>query len=115
MMKRHRTRDGDIICIPLADSLVAVGLVLHVSKLFQNAVMIGFYDRPFESCESIDLNGLGGPFIDAPNYTWKRNITLGEWPVVGKSVELLAKATIPHLAVSYSLYYKDEFVRLLAP
>jgi Immunity protein 26 len=108
-------KEGDIICVPLREGLVVAGIVLNVSKRFRDAVMIGFYDRAFSSRESIELRDLGEHFIDTPNYTWKEDVLSGQWQIVGNSTELLSRAAIPHLAVSYSLYFKDEFVRLLTP
>lgn len=82
MTRRSRVQPGDITGVPLAESLVAVGIVLHVSTYFTNGVMVGFYPQSFHSMEAIDLQDLGGTFLWTPNYTSKREITDGAWRIV---------------------------------
>jgi len=113
--KGTKVKPGDIVGIPLEEKRVAVGMVLHVSTLFKNAIMIGFYNQLFESMEDIDIEALGGEFIETPNYTGKQLITSGRWEVVGNNPKLLAEAAIPQLRVVNTLHYKDQVIRQLSP
>jgi len=114
MSKKTGVKPGDIVAIQLAREEYAVGLVLHVSALFKNAVMMGFYDILFASMEDISIEKLGGDFIDTPNYTGKQLITRGPWKVVGHSAKLLEESTVPELRVAYTLYYKDQALRQIS-
>lgn len=111
MAKRIRVKPGNLIAIPLEKNLVAVGIILHVSKVFKNAIMVGYYDHPFSSIEDISIEKISGEFIDTPNYTGKQLVTKGPWKLIGHSDELLAVAKIPELAVVHTIYYKDEVVK----
>jgi hypothetical protein len=113
--KTPAVEPGDIVGVPLRDGLVAVGIVLHVSTIFRNAIMIGFYGQSFKSMQSIDIASLGGRFIETPNYTSKQLITNGPWQVVANSPHLLEEAEIPELRAAYTLHYKDEMIRQLSP
>ena len=112
--KRVVVRPGDIIGVRLEEGKVAVGIVLHVSGLFKDAIMIGFYDRLFDSIEDIDVESLGGGFIETPNYTGRQLVTSGRWKIVGNSPTMLAAAHVPELRVVYTLYCKDQVIRQLA-
>jgi hypothetical protein len=115
MARKAQVKEGDILAIPFGEDLVAAGIVLHVSKCIRNAMMVGFYDRLFRSADEIDVSALGGPFIATPKYASTRTVPEGVWTVVGHNPELLAAAHIPELRVSTGLYYKDDFIRKLAP
>ncbi|HEX6290919.1 MAG TPA: Imm26 family immunity protein [Herpetosiphonaceae bacterium] len=114
MTTKHQVKEGDIIAIPFDDQRVAAALILHVSKVFRNAILIGIYEQVFPSIDAIDLQTLGGPFIGVPNYTGKQMVRDGDWPVIGNSAALFAAATIPELRVVDTVYYKDTPVRLLS-
>jgi hypothetical protein len=114
-MRKRRLNPGDVICVPIADDKVVVGIVLHISNLFRNAVLVGFYKQLFPSCDAVDINLLGGDFIWIPNYTGKKELTDGTWQVIGNSPKLLHVATIPHLVVVSDVYFKDEVIRHLNP
>lgn len=113
MTKRSRVKLGDIVAIPLDKERFAVGIVLHISTIFKNAIMMGFYKALFKSAENIDIEKLGGEFIETPNYIGKQLITKGPWRVIGNSNRLLVEATIPQLRVAYTLYYKDQELKQL--
>ena len=114
-MSKQRLSPGDIVCVPIADDKVVVGIVLHISQLFRNAVMIGFYKPLFNSIDAVNIDMLDGDFIWTPNYTGKREITDGNWRVIGNSLKLLGMADIPRLVVVNDLYFKDELVQHLHP
>lgn len=115
MIKPIRVKPGDIIAVPLEPELIAVGIILHISKVFNNGIMVGFYDCSLNSLEDIKLEELGGKFIFPPNYTTKQLVTLGPWKWIGHSEELLNSAEIPELIAGYTVYYKDEIVRDMVP
>jgi hypothetical protein len=75
--------------------------------------MIGFYKQSFNSIDAVDIDMLDVDFIWTPNYTGKREITDGNWRVIGNSQELLNRANTPHLVVVNDLYFKDELVQHL--
>lgn len=111
---QRQVKAGDVFCVPLSEDTVAVGIVLHVSKVFKNAIMVGFYDQLFKSVEDVHVAALSSDFIDTPNYTGKLLITEGRWQVVTNSPELLARAKIPELVVVNTVYYKDRIVQQLS-
>lgn len=113
MTGKIKIREGDIICIPLKDGFVASGIILHVSRLFPKAVMLGIFDTIFTSMEEIDPDSLTAQFAVSPNYVGKAIIVDGDWPVIGHSQRLLEKSTIPELAMVTTIYYKDEIVKTL--
>ena len=110
LTKRVKVVEGDLIAIPLNENVVAVGIILHVSKRIRNGIIVGYYNLIFSSVEAISIDEIGGEFVDTPNYTGKQLVTKGPWQLVGHSDELLASATIPELAVVTTIYYKDEIV-----
>src|SRR5947209_6401383 len=101
---------GDVIAVPLAPNQVAAGLVLHVSKRIRQGMIVGFYDRLFDSPDVVRIDQLGGPFVRMPNYTSTKMVREGIWPIVGHSPELLSDATVPVLRAAYDLYLGDEWV-----
>jgi len=111
--KRTRVKLGDVVAIPLEESMVAVGIVLHISTVFRGSIMIGFYNESFASIDEIDIGAVGGDFIETPNYTGKQVITSGRWKVVGNNQALLSAANIPQLRVANTLYFKNEIIRQL--
>jgi hypothetical protein len=108
---RKRVRPGDVICVPLRQGLVTVGIVLHVSKVFNGGMLVGFFDQTFTSPQEVDIKALGGPFIWTPNYTGTQLVREGRWTVVGNSPELLATANMPDLRVVSTVYRGDTIVR----
>ncbi len=110
-MSRTRVKPGDLIGIPLAEDQVAVGLVLHISKVFTGSMLVGYYKQTFPSLEAVRPAVLGGEFIGTPNYTGTEVVRSGDWRVIGHNAELLAAAIIPELRVVGDLYYKDEITR----
>ncbi len=115
MAQGKAVKVGDIFCVSLGEKMLVTGIVLHVSKVFKNAMMVGFYDRIFEAPEDIDITALHGEFIDVPNYTGKQLITSGRWKVVGNNLKLLTAVTIPELRVVSHVYYQDTIVRQILP
>lgn len=111
MATHIRVKPGDLIAIPLEENMVAVGIILHVSKRFKDAIMVGYYDQLFNSVEDISAEKITQPFVDTPNYTGRKLVTKGPWQLVGHSEKLLAEAEIPELAVVHHIYYKDEIVK----
>ncbi|CUS04923.2 protein of unknown function [Candidatus Promineifilum breve] len=108
--KRHRVKPGDIFAIPLPTETFAVGIALHISKYFKNGMLAGYFDRCFLSIDAINISELEPEFAFTPNYTSKRIVALGEWPIIGYSEALLARATVPILVSVTTLFYKDEVV-----
>ena len=108
-------REGDLIAIPLADRLIAVGIVLHVSKLFKNGIMMGYFRQPFESVDKILASDLKPEFVTTPNYTSAQIIRNGFWKVIGHDEDLLRKVRIPELRSAYDIYVGDIVVRPASP
>ena len=108
--KQGRIKPGDIFAIPIGANIVAVAIVLHISKRFKNGMLAGYFDKCFSSLEALAIDKLSPRFVFTPNYTSRRIVELGEWPVVGYSETLLSKSTIPILVSVTTLYYKDEIV-----
>ena len=113
-MKRQRLNSGDIVAVPITSNAVAVGIILHVSKYFKGAVMLGFYKQLFTSIEDVNIADISGDFIWTPSYTGRREITDGTWKVVANSPQLLAIADIPLLRAAYDLFFKDQILRKLS-
>ena len=111
MTKRTLVRPGDLLAIPLDNDWYGAGIVLHVSREFPGAMLVGYYNLSFPSIGAIESAALGGPFVEPPNYTGKSLVREGRWRVVGHSEALLESATIPELRVVGDLYYKDEITR----
>src|SRR5437867_2521078 len=101
-MATRRVRAGDVFGVPLGPNLVAVGIVLHVSRYFVGSIMVAFYRQAFSSIDQIDLGALHDDFVERPNYTSKRVLTTKRWTVVGNSPELLSGAVIPELRSAQS-------------
>ncbi len=53
-----KVREGDLFCVVLDESLVVVGIILHISNLLKNSILVGFYDQCFGSVEDIDVKAL---------------------------------------------------------
>ena len=110
---RRRIKEGDIFAIPLDEQMVAVGIVLHVSKYFANAILAGYFDRCFSSVEHIPVQDLAAQFVFTPNYTGKQLLTKDHWPVIGHRNDLIDQAIIPELVVVTDVFYKDEVLKRL--
>lgn len=110
MTIRKRITPGDLVAVPLDNGMVAVGIVLHVSKIFRNSMLVGFYDLAFKSVEEVAIPSLPPAFVFVPNYTSQQLVRNGRWQIIGSRLELLEAATIPHLRVGTDIYYKDEVV-----
>lgn len=107
---------GDLIAIPFAEGIVAVGLVLQRSHdLLRGCLLVGFYDRTFATVGAIPPEQLGGPFIATPQYLHQWSVRKGLWPVIGHRDDLLATAPLPVLRMSYDLYRGDEHVGRVTP
>lgn len=104
---------GDLFTIPLQTNLYAVGIVLHVSKVFKDGIMVGLYEQSFQSIVNFKPEHINSEFIDVPNYTSKKLIHNDIWPKIGHNQQLLLGAEIPYLAASFSLYFKDELIKQL--
>lgn len=114
MATRKRIKPGDLFSIPLGKDAVAVAIVLHVSKRFRNGMLVGVYDKVFDSLNTINLDLLPKQFVSTPNYTSTRSITEGHWTIIAHRPELLEGLTIPKLRAAGTVYYKDEIVEQLA-
>ncbi len=112
--KRIKVKVGDIFAVPLADQLVAAGIVLHISRYWANGILVGFFDRRFPAVDQIDVSDLAAEFVFTPNYTAKRILTAGDWPIVGNRADLVVPSVIPKLVSVYDVFYKDEIVERLA-
>jgi hypothetical protein len=112
--KGSKTKPGDIIAIVLRSDMIAVGIVLHISKRYRHGILVGYFDRCFSSMEEIDVNTLIPQFAFTPNYTSKRIVELGEWPIIGHSDVLLSKSSVPILVSVTTLFLKDEIVGQLS-
>ena len=110
---RTKVVPGDLFAIPLPNNLYAVGIVLHVSKVFKDGIMVGLYNQSFRSTVDFNPKDINSEFIEVPNYTSKKLIHNDIWPKVGHDQQLLSKAETPLLAASFSLYLKDEIVQQL--
>ena len=74
-------------------------------------MLVGFYKQAFKSLEAIDIQRIGGEFIETPNYTHTSPVKEGRWTIIGSRPDLLAATTIPELRASYDIFYKDTAVR----
>lgn len=112
--KSNKVKPGDIIAIVLRSDMIAVGIVLHISKRYRNGMLVGYFDRCFSSMEEIDVDVLIPQFVFTPNYTSKRIVELDEWLVIGHSDALLSKSPVPILVSVTTLFLKDEIVGQLS-
>ena len=68
MPKRIRVVEGNLIGIPLDNNMVAVGIILHVSREIKDGIMVGYYDQTFPSIQAISIDEIDGDFIDTQKY-----------------------------------------------
>jgi hypothetical protein len=113
MAGKKSVKPGVLFAIPLADDAIAVGIVLHVSKTFKNGMIVGVYDRLFDTFDAINLDRLPEQFIMTPNYTSIEMIKKEHWPLIAYCPERLENVVIPRLRSVGSVYYKDEIVERL--
>ena len=109
-MKKNRVNEGMIFCIPLVESKYAIGIVLHVSKLFKRSIIVGFFERIIDELEDAKLLSVDSAFITTPNYTGQQMLRDGDWPIVDMRPDIAVKATIPHLRAGRNIFFKDERV-----
>lgn len=112
-IKHQKVKPGDIVSIPLTPDAFAAGIVLHVSKEFRNAMMIGIYDKLFLSKLDITSTALPDQFIETPNYTSTQLVTKGDWEVVAHNSKLLEGIPLPKLRAAGTVYRGDEVVEQL--
>lgn len=112
--KSNKVKPGDIIAIALRSDMIAIGIVMHISKRYRNGMLVGYFDRCFSSLEEIDIDALNPHFVFTPNYTSKRIVELGEWPIIGHSDVLLSKSPLPTLVSVTTLFLKDEIIGQLS-
>lgn len=103
--KSRIIKAGDIFAVPLDDHMIAAGIVLHVSRYFDNSILVGYFDRRYGSIEEISAGELPARFAFTPNYTGKQMLVSGEWPVIGNRKALIEEAMIPKLVVVADVFY----------
>jgi hypothetical protein len=111
--RQNKVQPGDLFAIQLPDKQFVIGIVLHVSKRFKNGILVGLYDQTFNSISNFKPADIASGFYDVPNYTGKDLICDDIWPRIGHDEQLLSVAQVPYLAVTGSLYYKDDVVKQL--
>lgn len=124
---RGRVQAGDVFAVSLADDplqlppsgdLWVPAIVLHASRLFKNAMLVGYFDQLVSSPQDLTCQALGRALLDgdcAPNYTGKVAATLGYWRYIEHCPQLLSEIEIPELKVGYTLYRGDEVVQERVP
>jgi hypothetical protein len=108
-----KVKPGDIFLVPLSENSLVIGIVLHVSKVFRNAILVVFFDKLIEFSKATEIELERLPMIDTPNYTGIQMIKQGDWSVVDYRPELIEKIPIPELNAGGTVYYKDEVVKQL--
>jgi hypothetical protein len=109
----YRVAEGDIFYVEIGIHIYVQGIVLHVSKYFRKCMMVAFFDKIYQSAQEATESRTKIELIDTPNYVHVASLSSGHWTKAGSNKEMLSLISIPELAVSYSLYYKDTIIRQL--
>lgn len=107
-MANKRAKLGDIIVIPLADKVYALGKVLFLSKIFKQVMLVGVYDLILEDMEmpqTLPKN------FKRLIYTGTGGVSKGRWAVIdNKSVEVSEKSLTLRI-VGNSVWENDTPLR----
>jgi hypothetical protein len=112
--KSIKVKVGDIFAVPLEEELIAAGIVLHISKYWRGGILVGFFNRRFRAVDQVAVSDLAVEFAFTPNYTGKKILTAGDWPIVGSRPDLVEPNVIPKLVSVTHVFYKDEVIEHLA-
>lgn len=110
-----RVRRGDIFGFELRNGKWAVGIVIHISKIFTSAMLISFFDKEYDSPDDISVDSLGDQMIiigrkSLPNYTAKVILIKGPFKYLGKYPEIAYSIPLPVLGQGRACYRGGDVI-----